>query len=167
MTQGYQFFISYWRECLSDYENIFSSINTYSIIKYLKEYWNTGKNKKKTRGIQGFEKDLVSRLVNIIECSEPDIRIIKELDSNIAKQFETTIKSISNNNNNNLDENSIKILDEVIRICKSEQFKKEIFNRIFTSSQLESVYLIPCILRILVEEHSREFLDTLPAKVFA
>lgn len=41
MTQNYRFFIGQWRECLSDYEHIFSSINAYSIIKFLKEYWNS------------------------------------------------------------------------------------------------------------------------------
>ena len=61
--------------------------------------------------------------------------------------------------------NSINVIDRVISICHNEQFKKEIFNRIFTSPQSESAYLIQCILRILIEEHSKEFLDTLPAKV--
>jgi hypothetical protein len=62
MSQDYQFFIGQWKDCLSDYERIFSSINTYSIVKYLREYWNSGKKK-----IKGFEKDLVRRLVQIIE----------------------------------------------------------------------------------------------------
>jgi hypothetical protein len=71
MTQNYQFFIGQWRESLSDYENIFSSINTYSIIKYLKEYWNSRGNNK-IRELRRFEKDLVRRLVKIIEQTEPE-----------------------------------------------------------------------------------------------
>jgi hypothetical protein len=64
----------------------------------LREYWNSGKKK-----IKGFEKDLVRRLVEIVERKEADIRIIKNLDNPTAEQFERQVKLALANNI--LDEN--------------------------------------------------------------
>jgi hypothetical protein len=160
MSQTYHLFISEWRKCLSDYERIFSSINTYSILKYLKEYWNSRNTK-----ISGFEKVLVFRLVDIIEQKEPDIRIIENLDNSAVRELERKTKLLLQPMHQ-LNENTINAIDKVISLCHCEQFKIEIFNRIFILPQNESVYLIHCILRILIEEHSKEFLDALPVPVF-
>lgn len=158
MMQNCQFYVSLWNSYLSNYELIFSSLNTYSIIRYLKQYWNSKKRK-----LGGFEQALVARLLKIIETEAPDTRIIKKVKGNIAESFEFEIKSLENTHQ--LCESTIKIIDEVIWACQSEIFKEETFNQIFCSSSDESEYLIQCILRILIEEHSKDFLDKLPKEV--
>ena len=69
MDQNYQFFISQWKMSLSDYESIFSSINIYSILKYLKAYWNSTKGRK----FSSFEEDVVKEVVKIVDSKGPDM----------------------------------------------------------------------------------------------
>ena len=121
MNQRYQFFILHWKRYLSDYENIFSSVNIYSIIKYLKEYWNSNRG----RDLTSFEKNLVDRLVVIMENQGPDIKIIEKLDTDVTESLGKETKSLKQKKK--LDDNSIKIIDHVISYCHSEQFKREIF----------------------------------------
>lgn len=159
----YHEFANNWKQRLADDENIYSVINVYSALKHLKEFWNSSTKRKGIVDLRVFEKKLVTALIDIVHKKRPDFSLIEKLDKTLADLLRFEIVLLSGLGLNN---NSIRIIDDVLSLCHQEDFIKDVFNRIFNSSEEDSTYLTSCILRILVEKHSRDFLVGLPIHAF-
>lgn len=162
MHENYQDFMNYWKLHLKNTQSIFGSINVYNVLRYLKVFWDSNtKGKNGIVELRGFEKILVRALVRIIGNESLDFRIIYELDACCAVSLSNDIMQLSKKG---LDDNSMRIIDRILKLCHEERFKREMFYGIFNStvSAKDSIYLTDCLLRILVEEHSIDFLNKLP-----
>lgn len=171
MYQNYRMFMSYWADRLKGDQshNIFASTNIYNILKYLRVFWDANKKEQERDvKIKDFERILVRKLMEVIENECPDFRIIKKLNPSRAVSLSKDIIIILPSGKLAINENSIEKIDKILELCHEECFKRLVFNSIFDShvSVKDSEYLTDCILRILVEEHSMEFLDKLPLQSF-
>lgn len=159
----YSSFLKEWNKCLSDHEILFSSINLYSILKYLIEYWKSIADKN--RSFSAFEKDLCKKLKDLIEDNSEEFIILKNsnkyLSSNLSIITESLIK------NGKLTCEYIIIIENILDELNTPEFITEIFKLIFTSSCVDrSIYLIKLVLRILIEKNSSKFLMEVPKKVY-
>jgi hypothetical protein len=170
MYQNYQEFMDYWENRLkgSGSHTIFASINIYNILRYLRVYWDANGRGKPHLDLKGFEKILVKKLIGLIENECPDLRIIKSLNPSYAESLTNDVIILLPPVRLRINENSIEKIDKLLELYHGEDFKKLVFNHIFDShlSEKDSKYLTDCILRILVEEHSIDFLDKLPLQSF-
>jgi hypothetical protein len=146
----------------------------------LRVYWDANARGKKVIELKGFEERLVRDLEELIRNESADFRIIKGLKSSYAASLRCDFilllpeKKRTNDNSMRLIDrmgigvNSIRIIDNILELCHDEKFKRQVFSRIFDSSESErdSKYLTDCVLRILVEEHSIDFLAKLPIQSF-
>lgn len=70
---NYQDFMNYWKLRVRNSQGIFSSINVYSVLRYLKVYWDSNtKRKNEMVELRGFEKRLIKSLIGIIGNESPE-----------------------------------------------------------------------------------------------
>lgn len=103
------------------------------------------------------------KIDEIIELSLPDFEVLTHINKNISNDLRNVIKSIISVKEINNDQRDFFI--KVLSIIQSEIFIKALLSFFYRVSH-DSKYAVVCILRILIERFSIEYLRQIPDKLF-
>jgi hypothetical protein len=121
----YKEFIGEWNFCLDNPDYVFSSINSYSILKFFAELLKVIKNVEKT-AIFEMDLQLIKRLKIILECNYPEIYILKKVDKTRIRSLEVEVNSILLNNK--YTENFFKTILDVLDLFRLDRCRSEFFS---------------------------------------
>ena len=107
-----------------------------------------------------FERNLAKKLLKMLKGRGTEGRILRKIDESKVNNLENEISNLQFNSI--LNKNTKQTVDNVLSLYCNEKFETQFFNKILNSKDNEASYLIRCLLRILVDKYSKDFLNEFP-----